>query len=161
MKKDRKRTARKELSKKVDIMKPINIFEFGSESDPCFGKFYDPRVSECSRCGDSELCALKMGQLNLKEREKIEKTQAFKDLEERSISEPDKKIIKTKMKSRIKELITIAGKGGITEKAIINDLFTTYSKEGFSKTQITKFLAKIVSKSTQFEFNKNQKLVLV
>ncbi|MAO08040.1 MAG: hypothetical protein CL596_04935 [Alteromonas sp.] len=77
----KKRKPRK-ATKGVDILKPIDINKFGTKDDPCFGKEYDLSTDECSRCGDSELCAAVFGQTTLKKtRDKVESKNRFKDKE--------------------------------------------------------------------------------
>lgn len=76
----RKRKPREETER--DFSAPIDITQFGTEGDPCFGKLYDLSTDECRRCGDSELCGLIFSQTVLKKRrEEIEKKNRFKDLE--------------------------------------------------------------------------------
>lgn len=153
-----KRKARTKLIKTVDTLKPITIMDLGSEDDPCFGKHFSPLASECNRCGDSELCAIKMGQSNHKVRSKIEKKQAFKDIEEQDIPEPSRDEIRKKIKLRIRELIKLSGAVGIKEDAIGNELFITYSKDGFTKGNIRSILKKVIERSTYITY-KNDKLV--
>ena len=71
----------REKTPKVDLMEPINIAQFGTEDDPCFGKLYNLSTPECKRCGDSELCAIVMAQNNHTKRLEIEADTRFKDLE--------------------------------------------------------------------------------
>lgn len=82
MSKKKKRKARNSKKPPEDFLKPIDIMAFGSEADPCFGKHYDLTAPECGRCGDSELCLIKMMQSSTKKRETISEKQRFKDLEE-------------------------------------------------------------------------------
>jgi hypothetical protein len=64
-----KRTPRKDLSKNsYDFTKPIDIFNLGGESDPCFGKLHDLTAPECMRCGDSELCQIATSQRQIIDR---------------------------------------------------------------------------------------------
>lgn len=82
-----KRKARKTLIKQLGgkkaLMKPIlNIDTLGSDDDPCFGKLYDGNDDTCQRCGDSELCLIKMGNNNTKTRKKLEKKNSYKDIDE-------------------------------------------------------------------------------
>lgn len=81
-----KRKARKE-TKEVNFLKPIDITAFGTDSDPCFGKLYNPSTEECRRCGDSELCAVIFAQKMKKERTKEKATTRFKD-EELEVDKP-------------------------------------------------------------------------
>jgi hypothetical protein len=79
-----KRKPRRDLLKAgVDLLeKPLDIDVIGTNDDPCFGKLHDLKNETCSRCGDSEFCAIVFSQnLHLK-RDKIESKQEFMDLEE-------------------------------------------------------------------------------
>jgi len=64
---------------------PIDVTQLGSTDDPCFGKIYDPRASECKRCGDSEACIIAQQQKMLGKRDIIEKKNNFLDLIEPEI----------------------------------------------------------------------------
>ena len=83
-----KRSSRKTKLAKLDTTSPITLDMIGTYNDPCFGKLYDGKASECRRCGDSEVCLIAMGQNNHKNRDSIEAIQQFKDLkpEEFSVS---------------------------------------------------------------------------
>lgn len=82
MSKKKKRKAREATLPKSKFMKPIDIKQFGSEDDPCFGKHYDLSDSICKRCGDSELCGVVYSQTTLKDkRKKVESKSRFKDME--------------------------------------------------------------------------------
>lgn len=75
-----KRKARDEVDDDdYNVLKPIDVSIFGTESDPCFGKHYDSAASECGRCGDSQICQIVCGQLQNVKRNKVEKQKAFKD----------------------------------------------------------------------------------
>ena len=63
------------------FLEPIDITQFGTDNDPCFGKLYNLAEQECKRCGDSALCGIVFGQNQNLERKKIEKEHRFKDLE--------------------------------------------------------------------------------
>lgn len=64
-----------------EMLKPLDIEKFGSDTDPCFGKLYNLNTPECKRCGDSEICGAVFAQGLHKIRGKIEKNNRFKDLE--------------------------------------------------------------------------------
>lgn len=81
MAKGKKRKARDSGIDEKQLLVPINILEFGSDKDPCYGKLYDLNAVECKSCGDIELCAIAMAQSNSVKRLEMEKTQAFKDLD--------------------------------------------------------------------------------
>jgi hypothetical protein len=82
-KKKSKRKPRNKIDKsKVDFFLPLDVLSLGGPDDPCFGKLQDISTPECQRCGDSELCSIKMTQTSIKKRAKIEEGQTFKDNEE-------------------------------------------------------------------------------
>ena len=67
------------LSKQSPLI-PIDVTTLGSDQDVCFGKAYDLSTKECKLCGDSELCCIKMSQLNITRKE-LEAKNHYKDLE--------------------------------------------------------------------------------
>lgn len=78
-----KREPRNKIKKaQLDFFIPIDILTLGGPDDPCFGKLHDISTPECGRCGDSELCSIKMMQTMKGVRGKEEKTKPFKDQEE-------------------------------------------------------------------------------
>lgn len=100
----------------IDLMEPIDITQFGTDQDPCFGKEYNLSTPECKRCGDSELCAIVMGQNNHIKREKIEAEGRFKDLEiAKSDSNP---ALENWVKTKISE--------GLTRSEIISKAKNTF-----------------------------------
>lgn len=154
-----KRRPRRKLIKFMSLEKPITLEQLGTQDDPCFGKHYDPRTAECSRCGDSELCAIALGQLNKASRSKIEKKSRFKDLEELEIqSTKSPKEIRKEIKARVYELVRGAGKKGINKKEVIDDLFRVYMKDSYDQVKLGKILKKIVSKSIKISENKKSLL---
>lgn len=66
----------------LDFFKPIDLSRIGTPDDPCFGKEYDPRDSDCRNCGDIELCAIAQMQNNRINRAKLAESYDFKDLDE-------------------------------------------------------------------------------
>lgn len=66
---------------KQDPLKPIDVTQLGSDSDPCFGKSYDLSTKECKLCGDSEFCCIKMSQTLNVTRKELEEKNHYKDLE--------------------------------------------------------------------------------
>lgn len=134
-----KRKARKK-TKGVDILKPISqvtIDQLGSAEDPCFGKHFDPREDECSRCGDSELCAIKMMQQNTIKRAKAEAEGKFKDMEEKNDPlRADPLQVKKMVRRRIKELLKLKMK----DTDIAADLHATYNGQGYSIKRIIKII---------------------
>lgn len=138
MKVQRKR--RKKISKKVDTLKPIpqlTIDQLGTSDDPCFGKHFSPKADECSRCGDSEICAIMMMHKNKIKRAEIEAEQTFKDMEEEK--EPlraDPIQVKKMVRARIKEL----SKKKMKVSEVISDIHATYNLQGYSMKRIQKII---------------------
>lgn len=65
----------------VEFLKPIDITQFGTENDPCFGKLYDVTANECKQCGDCQLCAIVFSQTQHLLRGVQEKNGSFIDQE--------------------------------------------------------------------------------
>lgn len=134
------RKPRKKLSKKVDVLSPVSnitLEQLGTADDPCFGKLFDPKADECSRCGDSEICAIKMMQNNQVKRAKVESKTKFKDIEE--INDPlkaDPLKVKKMVRARIKELLKLKMK----DEKIIADVHATYIMQGYSKKRVQKII---------------------
>jgi hypothetical protein len=147
-----KRIPRKDLIKTTDLTIPVNVEMLGGKDDPCFGKHFNPATEECQRCGDSEICCIVLGQMNTVNRKFIEKEHSFKDLEEDSIPDIDKKVIRKKIKARIREIIRMAGGKGISEERIIADVHATFVTQGFSKARIKKILDKLAETTQAFTF---------
>lgn len=151
------------LSEPQDLSIPIDITKLGTDNDPCFGKHYDARASECIRCGDCELCLIKMGQRNHGLRKKEESKKKFKDLEEKAIYEKNESISKKEKRKKIKERINLAVErnGEITESALLNDVYTILMKYGITQVEIKKVMKKIVDPenpkaSKNITFTKNK-----
>lgn len=140
------RKPRKKLSKKLDTLAPISnitLEQLGTAEDPCFGKLFEPRTDECSRCGDSEICAIKTMQNNNLRRAEIEAKHKFKDLEE--IKDPlkaDPIVIKKMVRKRIKELIKLKMK----PEKIASDVHATYGTQGYSLKRVLKIIDLIKNK---------------
>jgi|SRR5882757_2055996 len=134
------RKPRKKLSKKFDVLVPVSnitLEQLGSPDDPCFGKLFDPKTDECSRCGDSELCAIRMQHLNTLKRAGIEANSKFKDMEEeKDPIKADPLVIKKMVRSRIKELMKLKWK----DEKIIADVHATYGIQGYSKKRVLKII---------------------
>lgn len=153
----KKRKPRTKLINKMDITKPITLEMLGSKEDPCFGQLHDSREPACQRCGDNEICAIAMGQLNHLKRAEIEANQKFKDLEEQSIkTTPDKKVIKKSIKRRIREMIKLSANSGVTKESIIHDIFASYSKDGITKKTISKLIDYVEEKSSNITITQNK-----
>lgn len=91
------------------------ITSIGSNNDPCFGKEYNLTSKDCQICGDSELCAIKLSQLQGKTRKQLEESQNYKDMD-----------ILIDVKS-IKKFILSSLKKGTTKKDIISQIVEKYS----------------------------------
>lgn len=150
-----KRKPRNKMSKKFDVLKPITFEQLGTEEDPCFGKHLDPKTDECSRCGDSELCAIMMQHNNMLKRAKIEAKQGFKDIQEKDLKLADPKKVKLMVKSRVKELAKL-NKKGISLDEVVNDIHVTYHLHGYSKKRIAKIINIMVEKSSRLLIEKNK-----
>lgn len=101
---------------KANLMDPIDITIFGTDDDPCFGKEYNLSTPECKRCGDSELCAIVMGQNNHLKRKVIEKDNRFKDLE----------IVEKQANPALVEWVKIKKEEGLSRTEIIKKAKNTY-----------------------------------
>ena len=144
--------------KKPDMSIPIPMELLGSDEDPCFGKLFDPRTNECQRCGDSEICAIAMGQKNHLLREKVESKQSFKDMEEtKIITNEDKKVIYKNVKKRIREMVKMAAGKYIDIALVVDDVFASYAKDGYTQIKIKKVIKKMAEKSN-FLTIKNEKI---
>jgi hypothetical protein len=140
------------MAKKLDITKPITLESLGTADDPCFGKLHDPRSGDCQRCGDNEFCALAMGQLTHQKRLQVEATQTFKDLEEKTITPTPKLEAKKLIRKRIKEIVRI-NKKGVSRDEIIHDLFSSFSKDGFTQKSLAKILDNLVEKTDRILYD--------
>ena len=121
----------REKTKEVDFMEPINITQFGTDDDPCFGKEYNLSTPECKRCGDSELCGIVMGQNNHIDRKKIEKNNRFKDLE--IVNKPNKP-------SALEQWVKMKKDEGLKRSEIIKKAKNTY---GSTREEIKIVYAKL------------------
>lgn len=134
------------MVKKVDVLSPVSqitLEQLGSADDPCFGKHFDPKAEECSRCGDSEICAIKMMQNNTMKRAKIEAETKFKDIEEKNdplLADPLQ--VKKMVRRRIKELIKLKFK----DERISTDVHATYGNQGYSIKRVLKIINLIKNK---------------
>ena len=147
MGKDKKRKSRRELSKKLDVSKAITLDMLGTKDDPCFGKFYDPRAAECNRCGDSELCAIAMGQLNHLKRDKTEKSFNFEDIEELKINPKKKSELLKDFKKELTLTIKDHTRGIKLDKLILIMYAMFMNESGFTKEFIKKRIIRIRKKS--------------
>jgi hypothetical protein len=156
-KKIKRKPRNKIMKTKPDLSIPISIELLGGDDDPCFGKYFDPRASECQRCGDSEICAIAMGQRNHVLRDSIESKKSFKDLEELDIPKPtDLKVIRKSIRNRVREMVKMGGGKYVDIFIIIDDIFASYSKDGFTKGKIKKMIIRMVDNSSKISINKNK-----
>lgn len=126
----------------------LRLDQYGTADDVCFGKHHDPRAEECKRCGDCEICLIVMGQLNNLKRIEVEAQGSFKDLEEVKIKpDVDKKTIRKSVKNRIRGMIKMGGGEYINEELIVDDIFASYSKDGFRRDKILKLIKLITENS--------------
>lgn len=130
----KERKARNKIKKKkVDFLKPIDITQFGTDDDPCFGKHYNLAEKECKRCGDSEICGLIFSQGLHKKRKKVESKYRFKDmeLEPKKQNESLKKWVKEKMLEGKKryEVIKLANKTFGSTRKEIKQIYKTLQDE--------------------------------
>lgn len=147
-----KRKPRGKFNKKMDITKPITLEMLGTANDPCFGKHYDPRTSECQRCGDCEFCAIAMGQISHMTRKELEKKNAYKDIEEKSIkSKLTKKEAKKLVKARIYEM----AKQKTKVEVIARDIFSNFAKDGWRKQRTIKYINLLAEKYGKISITKS------
>lgn len=155
------KTKRKPRKDKVKLIKdltiPIPIELLGTEDDPCFGKLHDPRADECKRCGDREICAISMGQVNNMKRLLVEKSGNFKDLEELDIKpQVDKKVLRKSVKNRIREMTKMGSSKGVDIEMVVEDVFASYQKDGFTKPGIRRIIDKMATASQHIILTKNK-----
>jgi len=122
-----KRQKREEIDpEQLDLLTPIDITQFGTDSDPCFGKLHDLKAPECMRCGDADFCALAKAQHLHSSRLKLEGKQRFKDLEEadedmvkkkEKIAE-DVRDIKTRPHKRLKTILILSEKHTVPKNIV-------------------------------------------
>lgn len=150
MKRKRRNTM---AEKKIDLNIPISIELLGTEDDPCFAKLFDPRENECKRCGDAEICSIAMGQKNHILRMGQEKKGNFKDVEELDIVKPvDKKVLRKSIRNRVREM---ARMGPVDIQEVINDVFASYGKDGFTQVRIKRIIRKMEENSSHLVITKN------
>lgn len=122
-----KRQKREEIDQdQVDLLIPIDISQFGTEDDPCFGKFHDLKAPECMKCGDADVCALAKAQYLHTNRIKIEGKQRFKDIEEadeemikkKEIIAKEIKTLKTKPHKRLKAILILSEKHTVPKNIV-------------------------------------------
>lgn len=73
---------KKPKNRKIDYMRPLTLKDFGTDKDPCFGKHYDLKAEECSRCGDYEACSIVTQTRMINEMNRQEEKHPFKDTAE-------------------------------------------------------------------------------
>lgn len=126
------RKSRDKVRKKVDITKPlqpIDILKFGTDDDPCFGKYHDLTEDECKRCGDSSICSIVCNQVTIGLREEQESTKRFKDLE----------LVKGKDDNKeIKKFIKDKTKKGVSALKITKQLVSKFSLDKSDAKKLVK-----------------------
>lgn len=97
-----KRKARKEPKehKEIDRMVPLDYEALGGIKDPCFGKHFSIKASECNRCGDSEICSMACNNKILLQIEQQSQSSRFKDVEEGQLIDEQNKAFGLKMAKR-------------------------------------------------------------
>lgn len=151
-----KRKPRNKLAKKLNTLKPVTIEDIGSENDPCFGLHYNPQEDACSRCGDSELCAIKLSQNNLIKREKAESKSSFKDIEEDKLEK--KKMERKKIRKKVLRVVKDAGKEGIELQELINQIHIAYMLIGYTQDSIERIIMRMVELDKIKMFPKTKKI---
>lgn len=150
----KQRKARNKLSKELDTAVPIPLEKIGSNDDPCFGKLNDPRNSTCQRCGDIEICAIAMGQLNHMKRKLVEEKQHFKDIEEKDIQViPNRKEVKKHVRVMIREIVKRQKK--VKKEEVVLNVFGSFAKDGITKPAIIMQIDRVVNKSNHITSEKN------
>jgi hypothetical protein len=149
-----KKKPRTDLKNKLDTSVPIPLELLGSDNDPCFGKFQDPRAPECQRCGDAEICMIAMSQRNHIKRLAIEEKSSFKDVEESKIKPGNKKELRIEIKKRIREMIR--KEGPIEQQQIVNDIYGKYLHDGFTQHIIKKIIQRVADKSPHIHQKENK-----
>jgi len=156
-----KRKPRNKMAKKVNVLFPISLEEFGTENDPCFGKLNDPRASECQSCGDCEVCAIVQSQNTHLKRAKVEAKKKFKDLEEVNIlKNQDRKEVRKKIKNTVRKWL----KGGRPME--IDNLISSVhsaipeSKKLYPSKKLKSLLIKLPEKSEHITYNESKNILL-
>lgn len=128
-KKKKKKTTKPISQSELDLLKPVNIMELGSDLD-CFGKEYDLSTDECKRCGDSEFCAIASAANLHGERAKVEKKVEFKDISDQDISVKIHEFIEKKLDRDIphKKIISRLVKRFGMDKKAARKLMKEYTK---------------------------------
>lgn len=158
-----KRKPRNKMAKKVDLLYPISIEQFGTEDDPCFGKLNDPRESACQNCGDFEVCAIVQSQNTHLKREKIESKTSFKDLQEVDLlnkTTPDRKEVRKKIKNHVRKTLREKKKLSLSEAIRITYTMVPEAKSVYTKIKLEALLKKLPEKSDHITYN-DKKMVLL
>lgn len=105
------------------------VTSIGSSNDPCFGKEYNLTSNECQICGDSELCAIKLSQLQGKTRKQLEESQNYKDMDVLIDTKSIRKFIKSSLKKELpkKDIISQIVEKYSTTKQEARMLYKKYS----------------------------------
>jgi hypothetical protein len=134
----KKRKAREEVIKKVDLFKPLDLDKIGTSEDPCFGKLFDPKEEECKICGDCEICSIIMGQKLHLQRAELEKETRFKDLEEVDLLKDPTTIIYNRLKRAENKFVSIENlKKELNRKGIPKKKIQRMEIDGYFKRLLT------------------------
>jgi len=145
-----KRKPRNKMSKEVNLLYPVNLEDFGTDKDPCFGKHNDPKAPECQRCGDCEICAVVQSQNMHIKRGEVEKGQKFKDINnEIKHTALDLKDIKRFIRNYLK---TLKGQYVLID-TLTNEVVINYS---IKKAKAIKIVTDLGEKSEHIKFTKNK-----
>ena len=147
-----KRKPRKKVAPKYDVLFPIPAEKLGSEDDPCFGKFFDPRTPECSRCGDSEICSIVMAQKNKLKVQEFETKHNLRDVEEND-AEIVKRVSRA-VRARFKEVVEAEKE--IEKDRLIDDVHSIFFDRGYTKKRLRKILRMMVEKKENLIESKNK-----
>ena len=145
-KKNKSRKPRTKEINKVDLLVPVDITKLSTDGD-CFGQLNDPKAAECGRCGDCELCQIVMAQNMHLTRDKIEKKQKFRDIEEEEIY----KSIDLKLKKSIRA--TIRKHKTISQESLIEDVAVQHN---VTEGKVKRILKSLLKTTNKFKLTKNK-----
>ena len=143
-KKRKKRDILSIQPEKVKGLLNIPFMDIGSENDPCFGKLYDPTTKECNQCGDSEFCAIVIGQLNHQKRAQLEISQPFKDKEESEIPMKPWKEVRKLIRAKARELVKFNKSTGITKDYLQTLLYNEFFYWNITPEKVIRVIDKLV-----------------
>ncbi len=148
------RMARKKIkTTQLDMIKPLDLTQFGASDDPCFGKHHDPQVAECQRCGDAEVCSIVCSQIQHLTRDKVEQGQKFKDIEPTELKKEDtiNQVIFDKLNTKKDKKMKLK-----ILASFIKDNVASHAKH--TRLEILKALRKDIKSSSLFQIDKVGKI---